>query len=130
MEKEQARFDRLAKLILAELGKTKTTVDVTLLSGKELGRLKARFGLKKPGQIPDVLAFPEPTAFPHPERYRKVLGEVYLNGELPRDRLVYLLIHGILHLSGFSHEKNGDTLKMEKLEKKLFKKLSGRISNF
>jgi ssRNA-specific RNase YbeY (16S rRNA maturation enzyme) len=118
-------LDRLAGRVLRDLGQAGVAVDIVLLNSKELGRLKARFGLKKPESVPDVLAFQEPAAFPHPERRRRVLGEVYLNKELSPDRLTFLLIHGILHLSGFSHEKKRDIVKMERLEKRLFQKFSG-----
>ena len=40
-----------------------------------------------------------------------------------RKELEILLIHGLLHLLGYDHEKNKDALKMRKLEKKLLNKV-------
>jgi probable rRNA maturation factor len=42
------------------------------------------------------------------------------------DRLVFLLIHGILHLCGYDHERSGEAAarKMEKKERQLFKTLT------
>ena len=70
-----------------------------------------------------VLAFPEPRNFPHPEKSAKFLGEIYINRDVAKgneDALVYLLIHGLLHLLGYDHRKKSDTMRMERLEKKLF----------
>ncbi|HUZ92852.1 MAG TPA: rRNA maturation RNase YbeY [Candidatus Paceibacterota bacterium] len=118
LEKE---LDLAVRRILKKLKKPRTSVDVVLLSARELDRLKDRFGLKKPGKKPDVLSFPEPAGFPHPEKGPSLLGEIYLNRELAPERLRYLLIHGILHLLGYTHEKRGDILRMEKKEKELMK---------
>lgn len=120
----EKRLNLVAGRVLKKVKKTGAAVDIVLLSGRELGRLKARFGLKKPGVTPDILAFPEAGNFPDPEgRRRGLLGEIYLNRELSRERLDFLLIHGILHLLGFSHKKKNDTLRMENLEKKILKSL-------
>jgi len=41
------------------------------------------------------------------------------------ERLAFLLLHGILHLCGYDHERSGETAasKMEKKERQLFKTL-------
>lgn len=115
-------FNLLAAQILKQLGKPGTSVDIILLPGRDLARLKKRFGLHKPGRIPDVLAFPEPGRFPHPElQGKRLLGEVYLNRELDPERLGPILIHGVLHLVGYAHERKNDILKMERMERKLIK---------
>ena len=44
-------------------------------------------------------------------------------GEIPfAERLVFLLLHGILHLTGYDHERSGEVeaAKMEAKEKELF----------
>jgi ssRNA-specific RNase YbeY (16S rRNA maturation enzyme) len=116
------RFNWLAKRVLQELRVKNASVDIILLPARDLARLKKRFGLRKSGKTPDVLAFPEPRNFPHPERHgKRLLGEVYLNRELGLKRLEFLLIHGVLHLVGFAHERKGDILKMEKQEKRLMR---------
>jgi rRNA maturation RNase YbeY len=78
----------------------------------------------------DVLAFPEPKVFPHPERRHPSLGEVYLNWDLNRnhpERLAFLLVHGILHLAGYRHKKRHDSMVMETLEKKLWHRVSSLV---
>jgi probable rRNA maturation factor len=41
------------------------------------------------------------------------------------ERLTFLLLHGILHLCGYDHERSGETaaIKMEQKERQLFKSL-------
>ncbi len=129
MADRKKRLNLLARRVLGELKKKNTAVDIILLPGSDLARLKARFGLKKPGAIPDVLAFPDPLRFPHPElRGKRLLGEVYLNRELDFERLGSLLIHGVLHLLGFSHAGKNDILRMEGMERKLMEKVFKKSS--
>jgi probable rRNA maturation factor len=49
-------------------------------------------------------------------------GEAGLTGY---ERLVFLLLHGILHLCGYDHERSGETeaIKMEQKEQQLWKLL-------
>jgi len=133
-----AKLSELAKKALKALRVKNAEVGVFLLGKGEMRRLKARFFKGKKGVRPagsghhpaksrqaDVLSFLEPKNFPHPEARRRYLGEIYLNKNLggKGGRLPPLLIHGLLHLLGFSHGRKRDILKMESLEKKL----SGRI---
>ena len=54
------------------------------------------------------------------------LGEIVINGDKISDKkyLTIILIHGLLHLLGYSHEQSAvQAKKMEKIEKKLLKHL-------
>ncbi len=118
------KLNRLADKILGLLNVRGATLDIFLLSDTKIAALKARFIKKK--TEPNVLAFPEPLHFPHPETKKRHLGEIYLNSDiLKRDpeRAAPLLLHGVLHLLGYDHKKKPDIMKMEGLEKKLLKKL-------
>ncbi len=129
-----ARLKRIAVELLHLSGKRKCFVQVFLLSDKEM-----RVICKKVGALPaikktkmgrelsqethlNVLSFPEKTKFPA-LRGQMSLGEVYINydwAEKKIEILVYLLVHGILHLLGYNHKRKRDTIRMEKLEKKLW----------
>ena len=118
----------LQKKILKVLRVKNATLDIFLLPNEEIKKLKARF-IKKQTE-PNVLAFPEPIAFPHPELRgpgaKKYLGEIYLNRDILRkspERAAPLLLHGILHLLGHDHKKKSDATEMESLEKKILKEI-------
>lgn len=119
------------------------TFEVILASGREMAALsgpaasprgeraspKGLASLKKnKDKKVDVLAFRESEDFPLPP-YLKIkndLGEIYLNWDLkPRDfeRLTFLFLHGLVHLLGFSHEKERDMIEMEKIEKKIWRQI-------
>lgn len=99
-------------------------LDIFLLPNRKIAALKARFITRK--TEPNVLAFPEPPHFPHPDVKKRHLGEIYLNRDILEEdpsRAKPLLLHGILHLLGFDHKKPEDARAMERLEKKIFEKL-------
>ncbi|MGC9968470.1 MAG: rRNA maturation RNase YbeY [Minisyncoccia bacterium] len=122
------KLARLAKKILRIVGGRNAAVrtaalDVFLLPDREIAVLKRRFFKKK--TEPNVLSFPEPLCFPHPETKRRYLGEIYLNRDLLRrdpERAAPLLLHGILHLLGYDHKKKAGAAKMEKLEKNILRR--------
>jgi probable rRNA maturation factor len=126
----ERELNLLAKKILAVLNRRNAALDIFLLPHAEIKKLKARF-IKKRTE-PNVLAFPEPIAFPHPElsrggkRAKKYLGEIYLNRDILKkspERAAPLLLHGILHLLGYDHKKKADAAPMEALERKILGKL-------
>ena len=71
------------------------------------------------------------------ESPHRILGDVVISvdtaerdaraGEIPlEDELVFLMIHGLLHLAGYDHEQAGsDEASMKALERELFQKLKG-----
>ena len=117
-------MDKLAKKLLKALNQHNATLDIFLLPNADIKKLKARF-IKKRTE-PNVLAFSEPIAFPHPETKKKYLGEIYLNKDILKkspERTAPLLLHGILHLLGHDHKKKADAAKMEALEAKILKNI-------
>ena len=75
----------------------------------------------------DVLSFIEPKSFVYPPGRFKRLGEIYLNIPLIERQsganfevaLSRPLIHGFLHLLGYTHRRKNDRIKMEKQEVRL-----------
>ncbi|MBI4094212.1 MAG: rRNA maturation RNAse YbeY [Candidatus Liptonbacteria bacterium] len=131
------RLEQGAALLLRRLRVRHMSLDVFLISGREMVKLKkaswhlgARRGM--PGRVPatkgkgvvDVLAFPEDGFFPHPDRSSPLLGEIYLNLNLARrdpERALFLLMHGMLHLVGYAHGNERDARRMERFEDKLWR---------
>jgi probable rRNA maturation factor len=119
-----AKLRALSEKILGKLHVRGATLDIFLLGNKEMTALKARFIKKK--TEPNVLSFPEPARFPHPEMKKKYLGEIYLNRDILKrspERAKALLLHGVLHLLGYDHKKRTDIVKMEALEEKILSRL-------
>ncbi len=120
----ERNLSRLAEKILKTLGVRGAIMDIILLDNAKIAALKSRFFKKK--TEPNVLSFPEPEHFPHPETKKQYLGEIYLNRDILRrspERAKALLLHGILHLLGYDHKKKTDIVEMEGLEKRILSKL-------
>jgi len=90
-------------------------VDIFLVNASQARKLNR--GYRSKDKVTDVIAVEAPP-FPGP-RGERSLGEVYLNPsslkEKPYD-IRYALIHGLLHLLGFTHQKKSDKMEMEKVE--------------
>ena len=120
----ERKLAALADKMLKTLRVRGAAMDIILLDHKSIAALKARFIKKK--TEPNVLSFPEPAHFPHPDTKKKYLGEIYLNRDILHrspERAKALLLHGILHLLGYDHIKKADMVEMEGLEAKILKKL-------
>ena len=125
----EIELSRLARRALKALGAGDAAVSVSLVSSSELRAIKSRFLGEKQRYV-DVLAFPEPEKFPHPETERRPLGEVLLNETVYRkkpEKALFLLGHGILHLLGYRHETKRDMIDMKKAEWALMKTLGKAV---
>ena len=123
--REFARVKVLALNTLSFLAK-KGHLEVVFLGNRAMKSLKKRELPREKGPA-NVLAFPDPPAFPWPSGSAKPLGVVYLNRDMVKGKaraLDVLFIHGLLHLLGYDHKRKGDILKMEKLESELIQKFA------
>lgn len=119
-EKLEKEVKKAARAALDFLRKDDISVEVNLVGDGEMKNLNRKFRGKN--KVTNVLSFSEPKGFPHPESRLRFLGEVYLAPDYVRERgegLGRLAVHGVLHLLGFSHSREGDRMKMEKLEEKI-----------
>jgi probable rRNA maturation factor len=120
-------METIAKKILKTLGKENTVVEVHLVTDEEIRKLnKKHRGKDRPT---NVLSFTEPKNFPHPElgKGKEFLGEVYLAPNYIKEKgedKTRLLIHGILHLVGYTHGTERDRIRMEKKEEEICQILS------
>ena len=116
----EKKVQAVVRPALRRLKKQSTRVDVYLISEAGMRALNKRFRERK--RSTNVLSFKEPKGFPHPEATTSYLGEIYLAPDYVRrkkENLEYLLVHGLLHLLGYTHLKKNDRIRMERLEKKL-----------
>ncbi|MCS6789029.1 MAG: rRNA maturation RNase YbeY [Patescibacteria group bacterium] len=79
----------------------------------------------KKNKEPDILSFNWPPNFKQGKNKKNPLGEIYLNKRVlkNKNKIKYLLIHGILHLLGFNHYKKNDIIKMENKEQEILNQL-------
>lgn len=132
---EQRRFQKLGPVIsnavaetFTHLKKKKVYADLYCLSDKSMAGLNRRF--KKRKGAASVISFPARRGeFPHPElpAGTEFLGEIFLAPDYIRNEkqepLSRFLIHGILHLAGYTHARESDRIEMEAREEKLKKYL-------
>ncbi|MBN1115300.1 MAG: rRNA maturation RNase YbeY [Oligoflexia bacterium] len=128
---------RAARKVLLSLGfdRAGTEISVLLVRDGTIRALNKKYrGYDKPT---DVLSFSVPqnmAACPYTH-----LGDIVISIETARrsakkaghslsDELVYLLVHGILHLAGYDHENVSDTKagEMMELQQKLIKGVLGK----
>lgn len=121
----------MRKLIINADNKFKKEADIIK---KALSKLDSLLALK--GRSVEVYlikdkftvhSFEPPKNFPRPDLKKfKPLGEIYLCPDFIKKQdgdLIYMLIHGLLHLLGYDHKWERDRIKMEKQEAELWMKL-------
>lgn len=144
--KFEGKIKRDALKILKILNKTGVSTEIYLAGSSKMKFLNKKFrGKNKPA---NVLSFEEPRNFiyPHtkrglvlsaqkhrlssfgvgvyPKKFRPI-GEIYVKLPVTDYPAGQLLVHGLLHLLGYDHQKKSDRMKMEKLEKSAINKLNG-----
>jgi rRNA maturation RNase YbeY len=105
-------------------------LSLALVGNAEIQRLNARFRYKN--YATDVLSFPAETSLTGAVQ---LLGDVIISVEKAREQakerhrspeqeMVTLLIHGIVHLLGYDHERSAKEAKlMARLEKRIYQAL-------
>ena len=114
-------MEHIARSVLSFINKGDRGVEIYLIGNVRMRSLNRKFRGKD--KSTNVLSFCSPREFPDDES----IGEVYLCPpyiKLHKEKIDYLLVHGILHLAGFNHENKSDRMKMEKLEMKIMKWLN------
>ena len=121
---------RTLRRVLPHLTERPVALGVFLVSDAEMRALnRASRGKDKPT---NVLSFEEPSRMPHPElpKGTRVLGEIVLAPDLVARKgedLAELLVHGLLHLFGYTHGTARDRIEMETKEDELHGLYDNRI---
>ncbi|MEK7574107.1 MAG: rRNA maturation RNase YbeY [Patescibacteria group bacterium] len=112
----EKRIEKLTWKFLQLLKKNNCHLEIFLITSFKMKFLNQKFRNKN--KATGILTFVEPKNFPHPESNLKFLGEIYLNPDyIPRNEFARMIAHGLLHLFGFQHRGESDSLKMESKEK-------------
>lgn len=125
MSSKQKKTAALVARLFSILDLKRAGVDIYYVSDVRMRGLYKRSGGKD--KVTNVLSFPQPKDFVDPEAGEGFLGEIYLApGHISKEAKDLgiareewekkLLVHGVLHLLGFDHEKELDATKMERKE--------------
>ena len=129
------KIRRAAKKILGRLGFQDYDLSIVIVDDQEITQLNRQYFHRN--RPTNVISFPMAdgdTASLH----SKILGDVVISAETARrqaeegggkevDEILFLLIHGMLHLAGYDHEGAADERKeMEDKERELFSLLMRR----
>lgn len=121
-EKFSELKDNLEKKIIKTLNyldKDDVLVEIALVSNDKMAVINERSRDKKGPTT--VLSFEDNSPKPKGKLLR--LGEIYLAPDFIKSRdmdLVRVAIHGLLHLLGYTHNREDDIIKMESVEDKIF----------
>jgi probable rRNA maturation factor len=130
---DQVRLERLARLILSDVGETSAELGVLLVGDQRMRVFNRRYRGKD--RTTDVLAFAMREA-PHSSAH--LLGDVVIavpaaarqarQGQRSLDEeLTILLVHGILHLCGYDHERSEkDARRMHRRERMILRAIMRR----
>lgn len=119
--------------VLRLLKRENVELSLALVGNLEIRKLNARYRGKN--YATDVLSFPAEDHLPGPI---PLLGDVVISidktraqakerGRLLKEEMTTLLIHGIVHLLGYDHERSArDARVMGRLERKIYRTLCER----
>ena len=121
------KWCEFGELVLRAIGKSNHDATVVFVSDQAIRKLNQKF--RGRDYVTDVLSFPIAA---EPFENQRELGEVIIsvpravaqakqNGLSFPNEVEQLILHGVLHLCGYDHEK--DNGEMNRLELKLRKKL-------
>ncbi len=126
---DSAKIRRAARKILGELGYEGHELSVVIVDDPEITGLNRRFFRRN--RPTNVISFPMEPGENAPVQFR-ILGDVVISAETAHrqaeeagsrgeEEILFLLIHGILHLAGYDHEgAASERRKMEEKERELF----------
>ena len=124
------KLKKIAQKILELVGQHKAELSVALVGNSEMQTLNERY--KKKDSSTDVLAFPVEDRLGTEER---LLGDVVISVQKAKqqakqarrsldEEMMALLIHGVLHLLGYDHERSANEARtMRRLEKRIYRRL-------
>jgi probable rRNA maturation factor len=127
------KLEKIALAILELVDREDAELSLVLIGNREMQKLNA--GYRRKDYPTDVLSFPVEGKVP---AEISLLGEVIISVEKAaqqaRERartlekeMVTLLIHGIVHLLGYDHERSAkDARAMSRVEKRIYRQLCDR----
>jgi len=133
---DRRKIGSAARRILKALGYEGYELTVVLADDREITRLNRQYFRRN--RPTNVISFPMMDDSPLSLRSR-ILGDVVISaetaqrdageaGEKAEDEILFLMIHGILHLAGYDHEGSvAERRKMEAKEREFFEGLNPHL---
>jgi probable rRNA maturation factor len=130
---ELKKFNNIVELIMNKLGlKNDQEISISFVNENEMTDLHQKW-MNEAGPT-DVMSFRLSEISP----VDKSLGDVVicpavaikdsnLKNESPARHLVFLMVHGLLHLAGMDHQKLSERLKMQKKERFLMAQIESEF---
>lgn len=120
----KGRIKKSTERVLSFLGLDNVYLEISLVDGRKMRGLNRRFRNKD--RSTSILSFSVEESFYPKKRYLGDLvidpGYIKKHGQNAED----LVVHGLLHLLGYTHKKKGDKIMMETKEEEVIK----AIKNF
>ena len=125
---DHPRLAKLAQAVLSSVGEASSILSLSLIGDQSMRRLNRQY--RKKAYATDVLAF---SMREGPGRASALLGDVVISvptaakqakrrGWTLDEELVTLLVHGILHLCGYDHERGKrDARRMQRRERMILR---------
>lgn len=108
---------------LGKIGISRAEISIAFVGNQEIKRLNRRY--RKKNKITDVLSFlyiRKPLIGEILICYPKAVLQAKERNWSAREEIKLLLVHGLLHLAGYDHEKSiREAEKMEKFQEKILK---------
>jgi probable rRNA maturation factor len=127
------KIKKIALTILELVAEKNAELSLALIGNVEMRKLNAKY--RKKHYATDVLSFPAEGIVPQETR---LLGDVIISvekaaeqaqarGHSSEQELITLLIHGVVHLLGYDHERSArDARAMHRVEKRIYRQLCER----
>jgi rRNA maturation RNase YbeY len=127
------KIKKIALTILELVAEKNAELSLALIGNAEMRKLNARY--RKENYPTDVLSFPVEGIMPKETRW---LGDVIISvdkaieqaksrGHSSEQELITLLIHGVVHLLGYDHERSArEARAMRRVEKRIYRQLCER----
>ncbi len=121
-EKNVRKLEKLEKLKLGQ-------ISIVIVGDQRIKTLNRKY--RQINKVTDVLSFVQSDI---KQKYRlkddNYLGEIFINfrqaerqSKDVKEEMLNLLIHGYLHLKGYTHNDNREMIKIKELTKKIFLKI-------
>ncbi len=120
----RAVLERTLRATSRALGSPEATISVAFISPAQMRKLNKAWRGKD--RVTDVLSFELDEGEVKGEvlmSYEQAVKQAKEVGHSTRDEIVFLLVHGILHVFGYDHERPVDKKKMFPLQEKILTSL-------